>query len=150
MVEGFDSVLSQAQAEGIVLAFENHSKPSVWEQYDFAYPPDVFIEIARRMAGSSLGILFDMANALVYGVDPLPVLEAVVNQVCCVHAADISERGKLSHTVIGTGIVPFGKLFACLKEAGFDGLISIEEVSGRGEAGLEQAVRFVRQAWLEA
>ena len=100
--------------------------------------------------GKELGINFDTANTLVAGDDPLPVLEAVMDRLVSVHAADTRRQGTLEPVVIGTGLVPFTEIFDALKGAGFDGWICIEEASGTGWKGVETAVSFVRQAWLDA
>jgi sugar phosphate isomerase/epimerase len=49
--------------------------------------------------------------------------------------------------LLGTGIVPFDLLFFFLKRSGYEGWISIEEASGLGERGIEEAVGFVRSTW---
>ena len=149
-VEGLTSVLPVAEGHGIQLVFENHSKPGVWDYADFAQPTDIFLSIVQATAGTALGINFDTANTLVAGDDPLPVLEAVLDRLVSVHAADTRTRGRLEPTVIGTGLVPFSDIFAKIKDAGFDNWICIEEASGTGRAGVDTAVRFVRQAWADA
>lgn len=148
-VEGLRRAADASEQSGIKLVYENHSKPGVWDYYDFSFPTDVFLEIAAKTEDTSLGILFDTANTMVYGGDPIAVLEQVVHRVEYVHAADVAEIGVLQHVVIGTGVVPFGEIFGRLKRAGYDGWISIEEASRTGEAGVKQAIAFVRSAWEE-
>jgi len=146
-VEGLRRAADASEQHGIKLVYENHSKPVVWDYYDFSFPTDIFLEIAAKTEDTSLGILFDTANTMVYGDDPLAVLERVLPRVEYVHAADIAELGVLKHVVIGTGVVPFGEIFSRLKRAGYDGWVSIEEASHTGEAGVKQAIAFVRSAW---
>jgi sugar phosphate isomerase/epimerase len=53
--------------------------------------------------------------------------------------------------VVGEGLVPCDELFRFLKGlVGYDGWISVEEFSRRGERGFRDAVRFVREAWARA
>jgi sugar phosphate isomerase/epimerase len=67
------------------------------------------------------------------------------------HASDTSAVGEhISPTVIGTGLVPFVTIFSRLRQAGWDGWMSIEEASGQGRPAVEQAVRHVRRAWEQA
>lgn len=149
-IEGLTTALPAAERHGVRLVYENHSKPGVWDYYDFSYPTDIFLAIVQGTAGTSLSINFDMANPLVYGDDPLPLLKRVVDRVASVHAADIRAAGALEPVVIGTGVVPFLQIFSALKENGFDGWICIEEASCSGPAGVEQAVSFIRRTWEEA
>ena len=147
VVEAFRQVAPVAQELGVQLLFENHSKPGAWKYVDFSHPTDIFLKIADAIGDSGIKINFDTGNTLVYGDDPLPVLEHVVDQVVTVHAADTACRGSLKPVVIGTGIVPFDDIFHCLKKNGFDGWICIEEASSTGISGVRQAVEFVRNTW---
>lgn len=149
-IEGLLAVEDHAQACGVTLALENHSKPSVWHYYDFAYPTDVFLELARNLSGSSIRLLFDTANTLAYGDAPLPVLEEVYDRIICIHAADILEKGVFQPSIIGKGVVPFRELFHFLKSSGYSEWVSIEEASGTGKSGVKEAVEFIRKTWDEA
>lgn len=149
-VDGFRRAAAAAEGAGIGLVYENHSKPGNWEYADFSLDPDHFLRIAEQLQDTSIRILFDTANPLVAGVEPLPLLERVIDRVACVHAADTKVRGTLEPVVIGTGLVPFPDLFAFLKRSSFSGWVSIEEASGTGEQGVRRAVRFVRDGWERA
>ena len=146
-VEGLTRVADAAERHGVKLVYENHSKPGAWKYPDFCYPPDIFLEIAGRLAGTPVGILFDTANTVAYGADPLPVLRQVIGRVLCVHAADTRARGIFEPVLLGTGAVPFEAIFSMLKSSGFEGWISIEEASRLGPTGVARAVEFVRRKW---
>jgi sugar phosphate isomerase/epimerase len=148
--EGLTNALMTAERRGVQLVYENHAKPGAWEYVDFSHPTDIFLAIARATAGTSLRINFDTANPLAYGDDPVPLLREVIDRVVSVHVADTRLRGTLDPVVIGTGLVPFGAIFAELHRAGFDGWFCIEEASRRGRSGVEAAVSFVRRAWADA
>jgi len=148
-VEGLAEALETADPMGMTLVYENHSKPGVWQHPDFSYPSEIFLEIAGRLEGTSLRILFDTANPVSRGEDPIPILERVMSRVACVHAADTSSAKGLRPALLGTGIVPFDDIFSLLKKAGYDGWISIEEASGLGRRGVKKAVAFVRSKWKE-
>ena len=64
------------------------------------------------------------------------------------HAADTSSEQGLRPVLLGTGLVPFDDIFSFLKQSGYEGWISIEEASGLGKRGVEEAVRFVRNTWM--
>jgi sugar phosphate isomerase/epimerase len=149
-VEGLCRAADTSEQAGIRLVYENHSKSMLWDYYDFSFPTDIFLEIAERTKESSLGILFDTANTMVYGDDPVAVLELVLHRVEYVHAADIAEIGSLNQVVIGTGVVPFGEIFGRLVRGGYDGWISIEEASRTRKAGVKQALVFIRDTWNQA
>jgi sugar phosphate isomerase/epimerase len=67
-----------------------------------------------------------------------------------VHASDTRVRGRLEPTIIGSGLVPFDRLFGRLKAFGYDHWVSIEEASGTGPQGVASAVEYVRSAWKRA
>jgi sugar phosphate isomerase/epimerase len=147
VIDGFHEAACHADKRGIRLAYENHSKPGAWRYWDFSYPSDIFLSIAERIRDTPIGILFDTANASVGGEDPLLLLDKVIQRVICVHAADTGTKGQLSPVVVGTGIVPFGRVFGFLRRKGFNGVISIEEASQQGVAGLQEAIHFVKTTW---
>jgi sugar phosphate isomerase/epimerase len=144
---GLRKALETAEQVGVKLVYENHSKPGVWHYPDFSWPSDIFLEIAQGFEDTGLGILFDTANPVARGEDPLPLLEKVIERVCCVHAADTGSIGILKPVLLGTGVVPLSEICARLKEFGYSGWISIEEASGLGRRGVERAVALVRQLW---
>ena len=149
-IDGIVSSIDAAEQAGIRLVFENHAKPGVWRYADFAFPSDIFLEIARQLSGTPVKLLFDTANPLAYGDDPRRLLEKVIDRVAVVHASDTAVKGKLQPVTIGGGLVPYADLFGMLKQSGFDGLISIEEASNTGRSGVVEAVRFVRSVWESA
>jgi sugar phosphate isomerase/epimerase len=132
------------------LVYENHSKPGACQYPDFSYPTEVFLDIARAIENTSIGINFDTANTLSYGDDPIPVLQQVIRRVETVHAAETAKRGDLVPVALGEGIVPFRDLFHVLKISGFDNWICIEEASNNSMEGVEKAAQFVRKTWADA
>jgi sugar phosphate isomerase/epimerase len=147
VVDGFKRLEETAVRLGVQLVFENHSKPSAWRHADFSHPTDIFLEICRRIRDTGIGVNFDTANTLVYGDDPLPVLEEVIGKVMTVHAADTASTGSLSPVLIGTGVAPIRAVFERLKKHGFDGWVCIEEASGLGKIGVQQAVANTQALW---
>ena len=146
-VEGLRRAAEKAEHAGVAVVYENHSKPGVWDYPDFSYPSEIFLEIAERLQDTCMKILFDTANPVSRGEKPLPILERVIERLACVHAADTSSDRELKPVLLGTGIVPFDLIFSFLKRSGYEGWISIEEASGLGERGIEEAVEFVQSAW---
>jgi sugar phosphate isomerase/epimerase len=93
---------------------------------------------------------FDTGNAAAFAEDPLALLEAVLDRVVSIHASDTAQKGALHHVLLGTGITPYLDIFRCLRAAGWDGWICMEEASNLGQAGVEQSASFVRRTWQEA
>jgi sugar phosphate isomerase/epimerase len=147
VVEHFKRIDEVAGEFGVQLLFENHSKPGAWQHSDFSHPTGIFLEIFEALRDTNIGVNFDTANTLVYGDDPIPVLERVMKRVVTVHAADTAVQGQLKPVLLGTGIVPFDAIFSVLRGNAFDGWLCIEEASNLGRAGVIDAVKFVRSAW---
>jgi sugar phosphate isomerase/epimerase len=148
-VEGLTKAVEFVRNYPITLAYENHAKPGAWKYVDFSHPTDVFLSIVEQTEQVSLGVNWDTANVIAYGDDPIPVLRKVVARIVSVHAADTSTRGELNHVLLGTGLVPFKKMFEIIHGAGFDGWICIEEASFKGKVGVKTAADFVRRVWSE-
>lgn len=136
---------------GITLVYEDHSKPGAWDYMDFSNPPHIFLEIARQLKGTSVGINFDTANILVAGEDnTLQVLDQVIDQVKTIHVAETGTKGKMDPVPIGTGLVPHKLIFSYLKSKQFNGWLCLEEWGNKGKAGVQEAVEFVRETWEKA
>ena len=149
--EGITKLLPHAEAAAVTLAYENHTKASVWQYRDFSEDSAIFLEIVRAMEGTGLRVNFDTANPLVHDEDPLPLLRQVAHRVASLHANDVRIRGRFDFCVVGQGLVPYGEIFAFLKRTvGFNGWISVEEYSRTGHQGFREAIRFVRDAWAAA
>jgi sugar phosphate isomerase/epimerase len=147
---GLTACLDEAAGAGVRLLYENHVRGAVWTHNDFTQPAGLFLEVVRGTTGSSLGILFDTANCLALGDDPLAVLEQVRDRVGAVHLSDIRRAGAFEPTVIGTGVAPIPQILRVMVAGGFDGWVSIEEASRTGEEGFHQAVAFADREWRAA
>jgi sugar phosphate isomerase/epimerase len=146
---GLLSGLDAASQAGVTLAYENHTKGYGWSHNDFSQPADIFLEIVDRTEGSSLGILFDTANNLAHGDNPMPVLEAVKHRVSALHLNDIRQVGRFEPVLLGTGVAPVSDLLRVLAGNGFNGWVSVEEASNRGPEVFGQAMQFARHTWSE-
>ena len=108
---------------------------------------DVFVELLDGIPDSpSFGVNYDPSNAVIAGEDPIRLLEAVKFRVKTMHASDRYFEGGtwedlrrleahphtgyasiLKHGVIGRGLNDYDRIFAILKNVGFNGWISIED-----------------------
>lgn len=146
-IQGLRRLAEGTRNSGITLVYENHAKPGAWTYTDFSQPPDIFLEIARAIADTGIGVNFDTGNAATFADDPVELLREVMQQVITIHASDSSSRGELNHVLLGTGVTPYPAIFRELKRAGWDGWICMEEAAFQGRAGVEAAARFIRQTW---
>ena len=149
VVEYFQQAAEVADRFNVQLLYENHSKPGAWHYPDFSQPTDIFLSITESLQDTAVGINFDTANPQVFGDDPLPILERIIENVVTIHVADVVESGKLvpAPAVIGEGIVPFNEIFTTLKQHRFNGWLCIEEASKTGRNGIQKATDFVRKSW---
>jgi len=146
-VEKLTEAARVGEKYGVILVYEDHSKPGAWEYVDFSHPTEIFLRVFAGIKDTSIKVNFDTGNIVAYGDDPIPVLRKVMDKVETVHISDMAEYGKLSPVVIGTGVVPNREIFALLKQNGFNGWLSIEEASNTGLDGIKKAVSFVRNCW---
>jgi sugar phosphate isomerase/epimerase len=148
--QGLISCLDEAAQAGLILAYENHTKGYAWTYNDFSQPAEIFLEIVDQTEGSGLRILYDTANTLAAGDDPLAVLERVKHRVAVIHTNDIRRAGYFEPCLLGEGVAPILPIYRTLRDAGFDGWISVEEASKRGEEGFRLAIPYADQRWVEA
>jgi sugar phosphate isomerase/epimerase len=149
-VAGLTACLDKAASTGVTLCYENHTKGYAWTYNDFSQPADRFLEIVRRTEGTGLRLLYDTANTLGAGDDPLAVLEQVKDRVSVVHVNDIRRAGYFEPCLLGTGVAPVQEIFTVLVQNGFDGWVSVEEASKTGEDGFRTAIPRAQALWAAA
>jgi sugar phosphate isomerase/epimerase len=152
--EGIEACLPHAAGAGITLVIENHYKDDFWQYPEFAQAMDVFCELVDRIHSPHFGVNYDPSNTFLAGEDPLELLRRVRHRVVTMHASDrylaegtledlrreetsVGYARRLRHGEIGKGLNDYDAIFAELKDAGFDGWISIED----GVLGLDQLKR---------
>ena len=149
-VAGLTSCLDEAAQAGVTLCYENHTKGYAWTYYDFSQPADIFLEIMRRTEGTGLRLLFDTANTLATGDDPLAVLDQVKHRVSMIHTNDIARAGHFEPVLLGEGVAPILAQYRMMVEIGYDGWISVEEASKRGDEGFRKAIPYADATWVAA
>ena len=161
-VEMIREAVAYAADRGIIINIENHYKDGYWEYPEFALRSEVFLEIIGQIDSPFFGVNFDPSNTIVAGEDPLELLQKIKSKVVSMHASDRYLKGgsladlrkleldpiygyakTIQHGVIGKGLNDYDSIFRMLKEAGFDGWISIEDgMNGMDE--LYQSTEFLR------
>jgi sugar phosphate isomerase/epimerase len=108
------------------------------------------LEIVARTEGTGLRLLFDTANTLATGDDPLRVLAQVKDRVSMIHTNDIARVGYFEPVLLGQGVSPIVEIYRMVHENGFNGWVSVEEASKTGEEGFRKAIPYADWAWVEA
>lgn len=156
VVASIKACLHHAAEAGVTLVLENHYKDNYWTYPEFAQSMDVFCALVARIDAMNFGVNYDPSNALLAGDDPLELLRRVRHRVVTMHASDRylatgtlddlrkdetveGYAARLSHGEIGQGLNDYDAIFTELRDAGFDGWISIED----GVEGMDQLVRSV-------
>jgi len=152
VVESIRELLPYAASQGVVLAMENHYKDNFWKHPEFAQKRDVYLAIVKQIDSPWFGVQYDPSNAILAGEDPIELLELVKHRVVTMHASDrylkpghtleelrtvedaVGYAAILSHGVVGRGLNDYPRIFDILREAGYEGWVSIED----GMNGLEE------------
>lgn len=96
------------------------------------YEPGLLIEcyeelaaFLQEMASPCLGANLDLGHSHVSGEDPETVISGLGDKIFHVHLEDIKFR-KHYHLIPGLGDMDFNHLQRCLKNAGYDGFVTVE------------------------
>lgn len=135
--DGLRACLDYAEEKKVMLALEDH--PII------GWNVEEFTKILDLVDDKRLKVNLDTSN-----VSPDTVLDLtrrVADRVVHLHVKDRSNNDH--RIVIGTGEVDLAGIFGILKEAGFDGWMSLETLGG-GRKELELAFEHVTNAWNSA
>jgi len=171
VAECIQEILPEAEAHGVTLILENHYKDGYWQYPEFAQHMDVFLDLLDRIPEHPyFGVNYDPSNTLIAGEDPIELLERVKDRVVTMHASDrFLQDGTfedlramdahpvtgyapvLQHGIIGQGLNDYDRIFSILKDAGFNGWISIEDGQDPnvGMEHLVESARFLRKKMAE-
>jgi sugar phosphate isomerase/epimerase len=121
-------VLRTAELHGVLIGIEPHQSIS--------RTTDGLLKIATLVDSPCLRVNYDTGNAYLGGEDPYEGLKAVTDLLVHVHAKDISiqhsnaERGQVTGTPVGCacgdGVIDWEKVVLILRDAGFEGVLSVE------------------------
>jgi sugar phosphate isomerase/epimerase len=163
VVECIDECIAIAKEHDVVLALENHYKDGYWQFPEFAQKMDVFLELVNAIPEREyFGVQYDPSNAIVAGDDPVELLRHVADRVVSMHASDrylaegatledvllpdgmIGYPDMLKHGVTGQGMNDYDAIFSILRDAGYDGWVSIEDgMNGMDE--MRESIEFLKQ-----
>jgi sugar phosphate isomerase/epimerase len=146
VAEGILHMVDKAERVGVRVNLENHTKASIWTNFDFAIRGEIFLRVLEALGDAPVGVQFDTANPLVAGEDTLCLFEKVRSRVGYVHVNDVKRPGVFEFVPVGTGIAPIREVLSRLHGQGYAGWVGIEEASRTGRNGFRQAVGFTREA----
>ena len=132
ILEGLSAGAAYAESRGVTLALENHGR--------FAGRSDQVRDIIGQVGSPALRVNFDTGNFLPVGQDPVAAARELADLTVLVHLKDIRHAGDnepshvfadptgqlLTGSVIGDGLVDISGVISVLREAGYDGWLSLE------------------------
>lgn len=132
----FGALRDRARARGVSLALEN---------MPFAFLPaaDDLVEALARIDDPTVGVVYDVANAVFIGADPVAELGRLAGRVTLVHVSDTG-RTRYLHAPIGAGEVPFDAIGEALAALGYGGPVVAEIISDRPAEHLPASYRALR------
>ncbi|MBE6964373.1 MAG: sugar phosphate isomerase/epimerase [Ruminococcaceae bacterium] len=134
----FEACLPVAQAAGVGILLENHSKPGAWQYPDFDFHFERMLKLWEKMKDLPIGVNFDTANA--YALENWRALvEAFGGRIETVHINELESITPLKFGCVGEGIVPQVEILQEVWKYGFHGPICIEEACMRGKEGIKTA-----------
>lgn len=119
--EGLAAVLPAARKAGVVLAIEPE--------------PGLFIETAAEYLEFKQGCFrdeplvrmnCDIGHLFCVGDDPAAVIRTMPQEIAHVHVEDIGENRVHQHLTPGKGAMRFDRVFAALRETGYQGWVTVE------------------------
>ena len=174
-VDGYSQLARAIEGSGARLVIEGW--PGAWPYFSsLACTPAEYRAFLAAVGSPALGINFDPSHLLRMRIDPARFAREFGSRIHHVHAKDtlfleegMYEHGNLQRSAVGKphafgglswryaipggGAVPWATVLAALKEAKYDGVVSVEmedeDFAGTEEAekrGLCEAIRFLRGA----
>jgi len=131
---------------GITIALETHD---AWTR------SEDLLELLQAVELPAVGILWDAHHTYRAGEDPAQTLALLGGSIAYVHLKDShsTKPGEWSYCPVNEGDVPLRKICSLLKQAGYDGYLSLEwekkwhpEIA-EPEMALPQAVPYLRRFW---
>lgn len=140
----FAACMPAAEAAGVRLLIENHSKPGAWQYDDFDFHFDRMVRLWQRLQALPIGVNYDTANAFALHRWQ-ELLDVFRGRIETVHVNDLISVDPLNFCCIGDGIVPIGAQLEALFAAGFRGPVCIEEAGMQGLEGIRRSVGETRR-----
>jgi sugar phosphate isomerase/epimerase len=110
-----------------------------------AFLPDApsLLDALQRYGDPRIGIVYDLANAVFHGEDPLAGLCQVRDRLRLVHLSDTG-RTNYRHDPVGQGAVPFAAISRVLREIGYERPTMLEIISGNADRDIAESAKKLR------
>jgi sugar phosphate isomerase/epimerase len=148
----FGPLAEDASGRGVRIAFEN------WFATNLQHL-DHFRTLFEVVPNDNLGLNFDPSHLYWQQIDYLAAVEEFKDRIFHVHAKDaviyprrrarvgVLDGGWWRYVIPGFGEIPWGRFLLALREAGYDGVLSVEHEDGAfsAEEGFAKALQHLRQ-----
>lgn len=133
-----------ARERGVRIALETHG--------GLTGTAAMCVHTLRQIRSDNVGIAYDPANIIYYeDTDPAKDIERIADRVWHLHLKDFSGRkGDGQICDFGLGDVDYGTVFRKLREAGFDGPVSVERAAGETPEDVDANLAQIRERVLQA
>jgi len=112
------------------------------ENLPFAFLPDAesLMRALDQYGDEEVGVVYDVANAVFHGEDPLEGLKRVQKRLRFVHLSD-TNRTVYRHDPVGSGVVPFAGIPPVLGEIGHREAPVLEIITTNPDADIADSAR---------
>jgi sugar phosphate isomerase/epimerase len=120
-LDGLRRVAAYAQPAGVRLAIETKG-------WSMAHDVRSSLQLVQASGAAHAGLLYDPANLVMDGHDPLDGLDDPGLSLFHVHVKDLQRTpdGGCEPTALGRGVVPWRRIVARLHDLVFEGFLSLE------------------------
>ncbi|BAR60887.1 hypothetical protein NK6_7736 [Bradyrhizobium diazoefficiens] len=138
--DAFARIYDKAERAGVPVILENHPQGLLASAADITR----FLD-AEGYAG--MPVIYDVANAVAIGEDPVEGLRALWPRLGIVHLSD-SPKGQLRHDPIGSGEIDFAAIAALLRQRAYEGRIVLEILSDQPLKDIDEGAAILKRQGL--
>lgn len=136
----FQEIVAEARRHGLSVGLENHPQGLLADAGSIGR----FIE---EEGYGDVTVIYDVANAVAIGEDPVEGLATLASHLSIVHLSD-SPAGQWRHDPIGSGAIDFGAIGRELRRQGYNGPVALEILSEAPLQGLlDGARKLIADGW---
>jgi len=148
-VEAYQDLSRFAEEFDVTLLVENHPMT-------ITVTAQQTVDLVKAVDRENVRILYDPSNLIVYAgeQDVESNFHIQKDYIAYVHMKDqlLLKDGRYADTVIGRGVIPWGKILRLLYEAGYEGFLAMEYQRGRQsterlpdpDIGLKEGLAFLK------
>ncbi|WID96663.1 sugar phosphate isomerase/epimerase family protein [Bosea vestrisii] len=137
----FREIVVEARRHGLSVGLENHPQGLLADA-------GAILRFIADEGYADVTVIYDVANAVAIGEDPVEGLAALAPHLSIVHLSD-SPIGQWRHDPIGSGAIDFTAIGQELKRQGYKGPVALEILSETPLAGLlDGARKLIEEGWV--